>query len=754
MSGYCGATGNGTNLTWELTDSVLTISGSGPMASYSYSSNQMPWRKLVHLIKQVVISDGVTSIGIGAFRNHQNLQTAVLGESIESIGMYAFTGCVNLRTINFPNSITLVGECPFWDCLSLTSPLYNERVFAFMPINYSGEYVVPNGIEKFADLVFWGCIRLTSITIPSSVKNVGRNIFAECTKLKKITVDSANPIYDSRDNCNAIIETATNTLVAGCKGTKIPTDVSSIGTGAFFLCSRSNGACWYQMYGGTTCLLPHEDPGLTSVVIPSSVIYIASSAFGSCGDLNYLVCKATTPPTASGAFSGMGSIPLYVPAESVDLYKSASGWMYFDVQAIPNINVNIPDSVEAHGTTRVEGDLSAYGETLIITAVPDEGWLFDRWSDGYTENPREVVAYYDTIIYPIFKRREINFSRQTVSMCEGDAYEWRGKLLTDGGVYYDSILAGQSYIDSIYVLELTVYPTYFRQDTAEICEGEGFSFYGQTFYTGGTHIISGQSAYGCDSTHILNLTVHPAYKTDTSFTLCTGDYVQFNGKVYYHGGYYEDTAYTVHGCDSIYRIRINEYMYTDEHLSATICNGDSVEWRGRWLKSAGTYKDTVFHNESGCHDYYEMVVKVKNTFLTQLEATITSIDYYSFNGRLLRKDSVYYDTLQSVLTGCDSVIQLTLHVTPKYVVGDQKTICEGETYYFNNMALDSTGVYTTNFHHGDTDSIVTLTLTVYKPIIHEKIVHMSDKETYLWYDSILTHSGIYDNITPSKVTKQ
>ena len=342
--------------------------------------------------------------------------------------------------------------------------------------------------------------------------------------------------------------------------------------------------------------------------------------------------------------------------------------------------------------------------------------------------------------------------QRTVHLCDGDYFHFHGENLTTSGMYIDTTASVLTGCDSITTYNVHFHPIVHDSVHREICEGEGFSFYGQTFYTAGTHIISGQSAYGCDSTHILNLTVHPAYKTDTSFTLCTGDYVQFNGKVYYHGGYYEDTAYTVHGCDSIYRIRINEYMYTDEHLSATICNGDSVEWRGRWLKSAGTYKDTVFHNESGCHDYYEMVVKVKNTFLTQLEATITSIDYYSFNGRLLRKDSVYYDTLQSVLTGCDSVVQLTLHVTPKYVVGDQKTICEGETYYFNNMALDSTGVYTTNFHHGDTDSIVTLTLTVYKPIIHEKIVHMSDKETYLWYDSILTRSGTYDSITPSKVT--
>ena len=379
--------------------------------------------------------------------------------------------------------------------------------------------------------------------------------------------------------------------------------------------------------------------------------------------------------------------------------------------------------------------------------------------NGYSYNTAGVHTQYyhtpkgcDSIHHLHLAVIPINRIQYPLHLCDGDYFSFHGQNLTTAGIYVDTTTS----INGCY--NIATYNVHFHpvvHDTVrwEICQGEGFTFYGQTFYDNGTHVISGQSAYGCDSTHVLELTVHPSYRIDTTFTICSGDYVKCNGKVYDAGGTYLDTLHTLYGCDSIYTIHIDEYPYiSDVGNYASICQGDSVEWRDRWIKTAGIYRDTIFHS-SGCNDTYELIVDIKPTYFIQLDTTIRSIDYYSFNGKILRTEGVYTDTLTSTRTGCDSIVQLTLHVRPTYFIDDQQYLCQGETYYFNGMALDSTGVYTTTFHpQPNVDSTVTLALTVYKPIIHERTIHISDQETYTWYGEELNRTGTYDSVMTAVTT--
>ena len=276
VNGTCGA-----NLTWDLTDGVLTISGSGDMTTWEWEE-EIPWYSYHESITSVIIGDGVTSIGYLAFYN-----------------------CTGLTSVTIPNSVTVIGE-----------------------------------------ISFLACAGLTSIVIPASVTGIGLGAFAGCIGLTSVVVENGNTVYDSRDNCNAIIETASNTLVVGCQNTIIPNSVTDIGQNAFTYCSsltsieipNSVTVIGDVAFGACT--------GLTSIEIPASVTRIGGWAFYQCTGLTSVTCKAVVPPTCGGdPFAEVEkSIPLYVPENSVNAYQWATEWrnftniIGFSEEAIEDVN--------------------------------------------------------------------------------------------------------------------------------------------------------------------------------------------------------------------------------------------------------------------------------------------------------------------------------------------------------------------------------------------------------------------------------
>ncbi|MBQ5871131.1 MAG: leucine-rich repeat domain-containing protein, partial [Bacteroidaceae bacterium] len=141
----------------------------------------------------------VTSIGNEAFCGCSGLTSVNIGNSVTCIGNEAFWGCSELTSVNIPGSITNIGDWAFGFCSGLTS------------VN------IPCSVTNIGDSAFAFCSVLTSIYIPNSVTSIGEGAFSDCSGLTSINVETGNTIYDSRNNCNAIIETATNTLITGCK---------------------------------------------------------------------------------------------------------------------------------------------------------------------------------------------------------------------------------------------------------------------------------------------------------------------------------------------------------------------------------------------------------------------------------------------------------------------------------------------------------------------------------------------------------
>lgn len=234
--------------------------------------------------KGVITFDGpATSIGKMAFSSCSNLTSITIPDSVTSIGSRAFENCSSLTSITIPNSMTDIGSEAFNYCSSLTS------------------IVIPDSVTSIGHDAFDRCRSLTSVTIGNSVTRIGSGDFSWCPAITYMVVREGNMVYDSRENCNAIIETATSTLIRGCQNTIIPDSVTSIGSGAFSDCSS-----------------------LASITIPNSVTSIRDSAFSNCTSLTSITCEAATPPTI-GYYNRYSNITaVYVPAESVEAYKTES----------------------------------------------------------------------------------------------------------------------------------------------------------------------------------------------------------------------------------------------------------------------------------------------------------------------------------------------------------------------------------------------------------------------------------------------
>ena len=224
-----------------------------------------------------------TSIGSSAFYNCRAL-TSVDLSSCTSIGSSAFYGCSALTSVGNLSSCTSIGSSAFSACSSLTSV---------------GDL---SSCTSLGPSAFSGCSKLTSITIPKNLTEIGENPFSNCSGLTSIVVEEGNPVYDSRNNCNAIIETATNKLITGCVSTIIPKEVRTIGGYAF------SGFTSLTSVDLSSCTNIGDNAfqncsSLKSVGDLSSCTNIGASAFQNCSSLKSVGDLSSCTKINSYAFS-------------------------------------------------------------------------------------------------------------------------------------------------------------------------------------------------------------------------------------------------------------------------------------------------------------------------------------------------------------------------------------------------------------------------------------------------------------------
>ena len=329
-SGTCGE-----NLSWiiDAETGELTISGTGDMTDWSYSS-EAPWKDRApdFSVKFVKIENGVTSIGDYAFYCCSSLESITIGNSVTDIGDYAFSGC-GLTSIDIPDSVINIGDWAFYDCGNLASVAIGNGVtsigdWAFCFCTSLISITIPDSVTNIGECAFENCASLTNIDIPDGVIIMGGAVFNECTclesvtigngvtsigygafrsccNLKSIWVDADNPVYSSDENGVLFNKDKTELLLypAGKPSTsyKIPDNVTRIGVGTFFECRN-----------------------LTSVTIPDSVTSIGHSAFFGCENLAIVdIPDGVTSIDIRAFFECSGLTTITIPASVVDIGAEA-----------------------------------------------------------------------------------------------------------------------------------------------------------------------------------------------------------------------------------------------------------------------------------------------------------------------------------------------------------------------------------------------------------------------------------------------
>lgn len=232
------------------------------------------------LLKSIVLPNNITNITAYTFNNCKSLESVLLNEGITIIDTAAFQYCYALTSVNIPDSCTLLNAYCFASCKNLTSIDLNK-------VQTTGNYCFSSS-------------GLTSIHIPETLTSISTGFILSCDKLTSVTVDKNNPIYDSRDNCNAIIQKSNDALKHGCNITVIPDSVKILDTYCFRSCtfktiSIPEGVNYFATGVFMKCR------NLETITLPSTLTKMVCAEFTGCSNLKEIKFLSTTPPSYTNA---------------------------------------------------------------------------------------------------------------------------------------------------------------------------------------------------------------------------------------------------------------------------------------------------------------------------------------------------------------------------------------------------------------------------------------------------------------------
>lgn len=290
----------------------------------------------------------VVAIAPSVFYRLSSLRSVEIGSGVETIGNQAFQECYSLTSVSLPESVISIGDNAFSNCNQLSA------------------ISIPRNVVSIGNSAFWYS-SMTEVSIPASTTSIGLNAFGG-SPVETMKVAADNAIYDSRNDCNAIIQTAQNRLVAGCKNTVIPRDVKIIGAHAFWYSNIDSLRIPYGVVKlESNCL---GGDGLRYVEIPNSVTTFEEGIFHSCSNLISIVSMMKKPINISNAYYtfNYGNLysraTLYIPKGTKDAYMQADGWKEFkNIEEMTGAQLTKPTmTYDGHlvSATTTENDVELY----------------------------------------------------------------------------------------------------------------------------------------------------------------------------------------------------------------------------------------------------------------------------------------------------------------------------------------------------------------------------------------------------------
>ena len=294
----------------RLGSSITTLGSCSFINCYSLSSITIPDSVTVmsndvfyncYSLSSITIPDGVTSISANLFQNCYALSSITIPDGVTSIDGYAFQNCYSLNSITIPDGVTSIGNNAFQYCFPLTS------------------ITIPDGVTSIGSSAFNNCYLLTDIKIPDGVTSLENSAFSSCRKLSEVVIP---------DGVTSLGNSAFHSCFS-LKSLTIPDSVTTLGTNTFQYCYALPELNLPDTITAIPNSMCYGCYSLTHFTIPAGVTSIGTQAFYQCYLMHEFHFLPTTPPTlaATSAFSSVPSdCVFYVPAASLEAYKSATNW--------------------------------------------------------------------------------------------------------------------------------------------------------------------------------------------------------------------------------------------------------------------------------------------------------------------------------------------------------------------------------------------------------------------------------------------